>query len=90
MDGQVQRDGTVAAMDGLEVLHIVAALGVSLSVPGVTVASGFGELLSNSVVDGQMQRYGAVATVDGLEVLYIVAALGVCLIVPSVSVTGGF
>ena len=52
VDGQMQHDGTVAAVDGLEVLHIVAALEVGLAVPGVAVASGFGELLSNSVVDG--------------------------------------
>ena len=75
VDGQMQGDDTVATMDGREVLHIVAGLGVGLAIPSVAVAGGLGELLSNSIVDGQMQGYRTVATVDGLELLHIVAAL---------------
>ena len=77
-------------MDGREVLRVVAVLGVGLSVPGVTVAGGFGELISDSVVDGQVQGDGAVAAVEGLEVLHIITALVVCLTVPSIAVASGF
>ena len=71
-------------------LHIVTSLGVSLSVPDVAVASGFRELVGDSVVDGQMQRHRAVATVNSLEVLHVVAALGVGLAIPGVAVASRF
>ena len=89
VDGQMQGDDTVATMDGREVLHIVAGLGVGLAIPSVAVAGGLGELACDSVVDGQVQRDGAVAAMDGLEVLCIVAGLGVCLAVPSVAIAHG-
>ena len=89
-DGQVQRHRAVATVDSLEVLHIVAALGVSLSVPGVAVTGGFRELVGDGVVDGQMQRDGTVAAIYGLEVLHIVTGDGVCLSVPGVAVASGF
>ena len=89
VDGQMQSYGAVAAMDGLEVLHLVAARRVVLVVPGVAVTSCLAEFGRGGIVDGQVQRHGAVATMDGLEVLNLVTACRVVFVVPGVAVASG-
>ena len=48
----MQCNHAVATVDGLELLRVVATLGVGLPIPSIAVASRFVELVSDGVVDG--------------------------------------
>ena len=69
-------------MDRLELLLVVAGLGVGGAIPSITVTGGCGPCGLLDGIDGEMQRDGAVAAMDCLEMLHIIARVGVGLVVP--------
>ena len=89
MDGEMQRDGTVAAMNGLEVFGVVAGLCISSIRPSVGDTGGVPESVSGGRIDGQMQGDGAVTPIDILEYLGIIASLIVDGVVPLIAVASG-
>ena len=87
MYNKVQGHRAVAALYGLEVLRVVTALGVGVSIPDVASANGYCEFCGSEIADGQVYGHGAVTTVDGLEYLSVVASLGISLTIPGIGAT---
>ena len=81
VDGQVQRDGTVGAMDVLKGLDIVAARGVGLLIPSVGLAGRGHKLVGGGVIDGQVQSIDLRTAVGVIVRVGVVAAGGVGLTV---------
>ena len=88
MDGQMQRDGGVAAVDGLQVLYIIASSRIYGVVPFVSVTTFIRKLCLRAVPNGQMQGYDGVATVAARQRLRVGAGSIVGDIVPYVRVAG--
>ncbi len=84
----MHRHDGVAAVNGLEVLRIIAGLGIDHAVPSVATAGGLVKFRGIGVMDGQVQDHEAVATEIGIELLRVVARLRVGLLVPGVAVAG--
>ena len=86
VDGQMQRHRAVAAVGGIEVLHVVAGLRVNGVVPCEGFADGLAPLGSGVVVQRQMQRDDGVTLVGGGEGLQVVSRSCISHLVPGVTV----
>ena len=72
VDGEVEGDDGVAAVDVLEGLDKVTGVGVSAVIPSVGVATLPAELRRVPMPDNQVECDGGVAAVDCIEVLSVV------------------